>query len=284
MITLSDAARLMSGHNLIAIGVQADEARRARHQDRTTFIRVVHVPFDASAVPQVPPDAGELRIDGTPRDLAHAVARIAAVVAASGSVPVTALALHDLAGLGNPADVAIRLKRAGLALIAEAIVDDKRDTRPLVRAAQQAGLGIARLTVGRLTGAPLDLLERVRDLAGEFPGAFRSFAPLPRHVDAASPTTGYDDVKLVALARLYLDEIDTIQVDWALHGPKLAQVALTFGADDLDNVIADAPDANLLGRRRAPLEEVQRNIRAASFVPVQRDAFFQPLATHNAEK
>src|SRR5512144_210951 len=104
MITLSDAARLMSGHNLIAIGVQADEARRARHQDRTTFIRVVHVPFDMSAAQQVAPDAGELRIDGTPRDLAHAVQRISAVVAASGSVPVTALALHDLAGLGNPAD------------------------------------------------------------------------------------------------------------------------------------------------------------------------------------
>lgn len=278
MITVSDASRLMAGRNLISLGVQADEARRARHQDRTTFIRVVHVPFDASPVPRIAPDAGEIRIDGAPADLSHALERISAVVAAGGSVPVSAFALHDLPGLGKPADVAARLKEAGLSLIAEAAVDQAADMRPLIAAAQQGGLAIARFTVGRTPGAPLDLLEKVRDLAAAMPGVFRSFAPLPRTVDRSSPTTGYDDVKLVALARLFLDGIDSIQVDWTLHGPKLAQVALTFGADDLDNVVADAPDANLLGRRRAPLEEVQRNIRAASFVPIQRNARFEPIA------
>ena len=58
-------------------------------------------------------------------------------------------------------------------------------------------------------------------------------------------------------------------MDWQRYGPKLAQVALTFGADDLDNVspVDDAPE----GRRRAPLEEVRRNIEAAGFTPVERD-------------
>ena len=81
-------------------------------------------------------------------------------------------------------------------------------------------------------------------------------------------------MKTVAIARLAAPNIATIQVDWLRYGPKLAQVALTFGADDLDGVSAvdEAPD----GRRRAPLEEMRRNIEAAGFVagrtrrPLQR--------------
>ena len=67
-------------------------------------------------------------------------------------------------------------------------------------------------------------------------GAIRAFAPLPRKIDATQPTTGYEDVKRIAISRLLADNVDTIQVDWALYGPKLAQVALTFGADDIDSV------------------------------------------------
>ena len=74
------------------------------------------------------------------------------------------------------------------------------------------------------------------------------------------------------MARLAAPNIPTIQVDWSRYGPKLAQVALTFGADDLDGVTAadEAPD----GRRRAPLEEVRRNIEAAGFSPAERDGRF----------
>ena len=86
------------------------------------------------------------------------------------------------------------------------------------------------------------------------------------------PTTGYDDVKSVAIARLAAPNIPTVQVDWLRYGPKLAQVALTFGADDVDNVSAsdEAPD----GRRRAPLEDVRRNIKAAGLEPAERDGRF----------
>jgi aminodeoxyfutalosine synthase len=107
-------------------------------------------------------------------------------------------------------------------------------------------------------------------------GVLRAFAPLPRRVNPAVPTTGYEDVKRVALARIVADTVPSIQVDWALYGPKLAQVALTMGADDLDAVSADdaAPD----GRRRARLEEVRRNIRAAGQEPVERNGRFEPVA------
>ena len=64
----------------------------------------------------------------------------------------------------------------------------------------------------------------------------------------------------------------SIQVDWTLYGPKLAQVALTVGADDVDAV---SPfDETTQGRRRAPLEEIVRNIKAAGLQPVERDGRF----------
>jgi aminodeoxyfutalosine synthase len=79
-------------------------------------------------------------------------------------------------------------------------------------------------------------------------------------------------VKRVAIARLIVENIPSIQVDWSLYGPKLAQVALTVGADDVDGVspAEQSPD----GRRRAPLEEIRRNILAAAQEPVERNGRF----------
>jgi aminodeoxyfutalosine synthase len=104
----------------------------------------------------------------------------------------------------------------------------------------------------------------------------RTFAPLPRKLNPAVPTTGYDDVKRVALARLIVDNIASIQVDWSLYGPKLAQVALTVGADDVDGV--SAVDDVGEGLRRAPLEEIRRNIVAAGLEPMERNGRFETLA------
>ena len=103
-------------------------------------------------------------------------------------------------------------------------------------------------------------------------GVVRAFAPLPRTMNPAVPTTGYDDVKRVALARLVVDNVPSIQVDWSLYGPKLAQVALTVGADDVDGVSAENDTGE--GRRRAPLEEIRRNIVAAGQDPVERNGRF----------
>ena len=77
------------------------------------------------------------------------------------------------------------------------------------------------------------------------------------------------------MARLVVDNVPSIQVDWSLYGPKLAQVALTVGADDVDAVSPE--EATAEGRRRAPLEEIRRNIRAAGFEPVERNGRFDVL-------
>src|SRR5260370_33474 len=133
----------------------------------------------------------------------------------------------------------------------------------------------ARLTIGRLpaTDAP-SLLKEVSALQRDV-AVVRAFAPLPRRLSPAAPTTGYEDVKRVALARLLVD-VPSIQVDWSLYGRKLAQVALTVGADDVDAVSAD--DALSEGRRRAPLEEILRNIRAAGLEPIERNGRFESIA------
>jgi aminodeoxyfutalosine synthase len=93
----------------------------------------------------------------------------------------------------------------------------------------------------------------------------RRLAPLAREESVAAPTTGYQDVRLVALARLGVPSIAHIDVDWQQYGPKLAQVALMFGANHLDRV--SPVDDPALGPRRATVEEVRRNIEAAGLRP-----------------
>src|SRR5207244_9016222 len=138
------------------------------------------------------------------------------------------------------------------------------------------GLSLARLTVHQLPSAdPVPLLKAVAELQRTI-AVIRAFAPLPRRVNPAAPTTGFEDVKHIALARIVVDNVPSIQVDWSLYGPKLAQVALTVGADDVDAVSAE--DDGGEGRRRAPLEEIRRNIRAAGLEPVERNGRFDLVA------
>jgi aminodeoxyfutalosine synthase len=103
-------------------------------------------------------------------------------------------------------------------------------------------------------------------------GGFRAFAPLARTLSAAGPTTGYADIKQVALARTVVRNVPSIQVDWPLYGPKLAQVALTTGADDVDGVAA--ADPGTLGPRRSAFEEIRNNIRAAGLEAFERNGRF----------
>jgi aminodeoxyfutalosine synthase len=136
-------------------------------------------------------------------------------------------------------------------------------------------MALARVTVHQVTSAdPLSQLHAISELQRRV-GVLRAFAPLPRRTNPAAPSTGYDDVKRVALARIVCENVPSIQVDWSLYGPKLAQVALTVGVDDVDAV--SPLDDSTEGRRRAPLEEVRRNIRAAGFEPTERNGRFDIL-------
>jgi aminodeoxyfutalosine synthase len=277
----TDLAALAASHDIIHLGMLADEARRARHGARTTFVRVFEVPAELGVAVAVPEGAGEVRIAGLPATRAAAVARIREVRLAARTVPVSACSLADLEALAARDRITLRalleeLAAAGLELVAEAPVDRLQDPRRAVEEVNIAGLALARLTVHQRPSLdPLPLFRQVAALQHSV-GVIRAFAPLPRAVNPAVPTTGYEDVKAVALARLAVDNVPSIQVDWARYGPKLAQVALTVGADDIDGVspLTDETD----GRRRTALAIVKSNIIAAGLEPVERNGRFEPLA------
>jgi CofH/MqnC-like protein len=273
-ITAEETQELLAGRDLIAIGARGDDERRRRHGLRTTFVRVLEVHVDA--VPEaLPPsaEAGEIRVIGRPQSIDGAVDAVSRARRLAGEIPLTAFSLADLVDLatGRFAELCLSLRQAGLEIIAEAPIDRLPDAAGLVRLAQDAGLIVPRLTVHAASKDPAHVLERVNELQATV-GGIRAFAPLPRTSSVAHPSTGYDDVKLVAASRLAIDSIDSIQVDWALYGPKLAQVALTMGADDVDSV---SPLQGDLGRRRSPIEEIRGNIKAAGLEPVERDGRFK---------
>ena len=267
--------QLLETPDLIAVGVAGDEVRRRLHGTRTTFVRVFEVHVDAPLQARPPRvSAGEFRIVGRPSTLDAAVAAVRATVALAASVPVTGFSVADLVALPMALnDVCKALRDAGLAAVTHLPLDVIRDPLDVVREVRDAGLPLATLTVESLDDAErIQICDRAR-LLQDAAGGFKAFAPLPRRISPASPTTGYDDVKQVALARVMVANVPSIQVDWALYGPKLAQVALTVGADDVDNVAA--VDPGILGTRRSPLEEIKGNIKAAALEPVERDAVFE---------
>ncbi len=272
---------LASSHDIITIGMQADEVRRRLHGTRTTFVRVADVPVAVDAPIIVAPAAGEVRLVGPLMSRSDAVARVRAVSASAPGVPLSGFSLADLETLAAREAVTLRqlleeLRAAGLELVAEAPVDRLQDPRRAIEEVNIAGLALARLTVDQWRDADVPaLLERVGDLQRDV-AVIRAFAPLPRRVNPALPTTGYDDVKRVALARLFVENVPTIQVDWSLYGPKLAQVALTFGADDLDAV--SPVDDVVEGPRRATRREIERQIGAAGLEPVERNGRFELVA------
>lgn len=277
-LSSADAEALAATYDIVALGMLADELRRRRHGVRTTFVRVadVSLPLVEGEPVQVPPASREVRLAGHFPGVESAAAVVRRVTTAAAGVPVTGFSLADLArAAGEPARLTewlAALREAGLAAIADAALDALPEPTASLRAAVAAGLPVARLVLeAPPANHPLAAVRLVASL-GDAASAALAFAPLPRR--QAPSTTGYGDVKAIALARILLD-VPHLQVDWALHGPKLAQVALTFGADDVDHVspLDDVSE----GRRRAPLEEIQRNIRSASLEPVERDAIFGTL-------
>jgi len=278
MISEIEAKELLDCKDLIAVGMRADEVRRRLRGTQTTFVRVFefHVDAVATSLP-ARTSPGEFRIVGSPRSLDAAVAAVRAGRSLAGSIPLTGFSLADLVALdGSPSfDHTLRVLRdEGLEEISEVPLDSLEQAAAAVASARGAGLAVRRLTVNVQPADCVALARRARDLQDEL-GGVHAFAPLPRTISTASPTTGYDDVKQVALTRLVADNIPSVQVDWQLYGPKLAQFALTIGADDVDAVAA--VDPGILGTRRSPIEEIRGNIRAAGLEPIERNARFEAI-------
>ncbi len=130
----------------------------------------------------------------------------------------------------------------------------------------------------------VDHLRQLRELQDET-GGFSGFVPLPYQPDnngipVEHRPTGFDTLRTLAVARLYLDNIDHITAYWIGMGMKLAQVALNYGADDLHGTILEEKIFHMAGADTPQLQtetDMIWAIREAGRVPVQRDTFYEPV-------
>jgi cyclic dehypoxanthinyl futalosine synthase len=98
------------------------------------------------------------------------------------------------------------------------------------------------------------------------------------HMGSMAPATAVDYLRVLALSRLYLDNVRNVQASWVTQGLKVAEVALRFGANDLgstmieENVVAAAGVSN-----RVSMDEMVAAARAAGFTPAVRDTCYNLL-------
>ena len=208
--------------------------------------------------------------------------------------------LSTLSGLGVDQTIA-QLRAAGLEMmpgggaeilntrIHDALFPKKIDhTRwiQIVKAVHKAGIKTnATMLYGHIETIEerVDHLITLRNIQDETHG-FSAFIPLAFHsqntrLPHLPATTAMDDLKAVAAARLMLDNFDHIKAYWVMIGEPLAQVALSFGADDLDGTIIEERITHTAGARSArglTCDQMETMIRCAGFEPVRRDSFYNP--------
>lgn len=195
----------------------------------------------------------------------------------------------------------IRLKAAGLASIpgagAEMLVDEVRDQIApykdsaaawlnLMRTAHQLGIPS---TVTMMYGSVetveqrVEHLTKVRALQDET-GGFRafipwSFQPEGTHLPNVKRASGFDYLRTVAVSRLMLDNIPNIQASWLTQGPKIGQIALLYGVNDMGSTVIEENVVTAKGAVfMVPLAEIERLIRDAGFTPARRNTRYELLA------
>ncbi len=127
----------------------------------------------------------------------------------------------------------------------------------------------------------LSLLRQLQDETHGFTG----FVPLPyqpenNDIPVRVPPTGFDQLRTIAVSRLYLDNFDHITAYWVGMGLKLAQVALSYGADDLHGTIVEEHIFHMAGAKSPQLQteaEMLKAIREVGRIPVQRNTFYEPV-------
>jgi aminodeoxyfutalosine synthase len=121
-------------------------------------------------------------------------------------------------------------------------------------------------------------------------GGFLTYIPLAYHPDhnelgeemgrVGTATTGYEDLKNIAVGRLFLDNIPHVKTHWPMVTPFLSQIALSFGCDDVEGTVVYERIYHEAGAHTAmhmPYMELVRMIRGAGKRPVERDSLYQPV-------
>jgi aminodeoxyfutalosine synthase len=137
----------------------------------------------------------------------------------------------------------------------------------------------------------IDHLEMLRALQDET-GGFLAYIPLAYHPDhnelgralgrEGTATSGFDDLRNLAVARLFLDNIPHVKTHWIMVTPFVSQTALHFGVDDIEGTVVREKIYHEAGAHTAQamtLDEILRLIRGAAKIPAERDSFYQIVRT-----
>ena len=135
----------------------------------------------------------------------------------------------------------------------------------------------------------VDHLQLLRDLQDET-GGFLAYIPLAYHPDhnelgkelgrEGTATTGYDDLRNLAVGRLFLDNFDHIKTHWIMVTPFLSQASLAFGVNDLEGTVVREKiyhEAGATTAQAMALDDILKLIRDAGRVPAERDSFYRIL-------
>ena len=136
----------------------------------------------------------------------------------------------------------------------------------------------------------LDHLLRLRALQDQTHG-FQTFIPLAFHPDNTAlehvgKTTGFADIREIAVSRLMLDNMPHIKAYWVMMTPRMAQISLRFGADDLDGTVVEEKiyrDAGGATNGNLHRKDILRLIREAGREPVERDTLYRPVERKERE-
>ena len=130
----------------------------------------------------------------------------------------------------------------------------------------------------------LDMLRKAQD---ESKG-FLAFIPLAFHpkntgLSQLSRTSGIDDLKIIAVARCFLDNFPHIKAYWVMIGQKLSQIALSYGADDVDGTVKEEIITHMAGaetEQAMSREQLLRLIREAGYIPIERDTLYNVINSY----
>lgn len=170
---------------------------------------------------------------------------------------------------------------------------DWRDWLDTARTAHAAGLkSNATMLYGHIETLPerVEHLVRLRELQDETEGFFcfipLAFDPQNTKLDFVARSTGTDDLKTIAISRLMLDNFPHIKAFWMMITPPVAQLALRYGANDLDGTIMNYEITHVIdrsNRQALTMHQLLEMIREAGCVPIERDALYNVLHTWDIE-
>ena len=219
----------------------------------------------------------------------------------------TAIEVHHMAKLSKKSvrEVLKDLKEAGLDVLpgggAEIFNEEKRKIIAPYKASAEEYLKIHKeahklgipTNITMLYGHIEDYKDRiehmtkVREVQDETEG-FQVFIPLKYHPEGTELggelTSSVDDLKTIAIARLYLDNFEHIKAYWVTLGERVAQLALNYGADDIDGTILEERIVHAAGTKAAlghAKEKLINLIKDAGKIPAERDTFYKVIRVYS---